>query len=135
MQRWTAMRPSSLLAVNYRSPGTGCSLRLWRVTAMSGRTVIRNVGTLRVKETDRLAALAHELTRLGATVEERPSGLAIDPPERVNPLAVDTYNDHRMAMAFSLAGLRVPGLEINDPGCCAKTFPGFFDRFGQMTAA
>ena len=96
-----------------------------------GRTVIRNVETLRVKETDRLAALARELTRLGATVEESRAGLAIDPPARLKPVAIDTYGDHRMAMACSLAGLRVAGLEINDPECCAKTFPDFFERFGQ----
>jgi len=100
-----------------------------------GRTVIRNVETLRVKETDRLKALARELTRLGATVEEERTGLVIDPPSRIRPATIDTYGDHRMAMAFSLAGLRVPGLKINDPECCAKTFPGFFGQFGQMTRA
>jgi len=95
-------------------------------------TTIRNVANLRVKETDRLAALAKELRKLGAIVEECPDQLTIHPPIEITPAAIDTYNDHRMAMSFALAGLRCPGLVINDPECCAKTFPDFFTRFEAM---
>ncbi len=94
-----------------------------------GPTVIRNVANLRLKETDRLAALTHELTKLGATVEEQHDGLRITPPERLVSAEVDTYGDHRMAMSFALAGLKSPGIVINEPQCCAKTFPDFFERF------
>ncbi|MFQ5591901.1 MAG: 3-phosphoshikimate 1-carboxyvinyltransferase [Phycisphaerae bacterium] len=100
-----------------------------------GTTVIRNVANLRIKETDRLAALASELGKLGATVEERSDGLSITPPKRVVPAAIDTHNDHRMAMSFALAGLRAPGIVINDPQCCAKTFPDFFERFDRAFRA
>ncbi|MDE0220668.1 MAG: 3-phosphoshikimate 1-carboxyvinyltransferase [Spirochaetaceae bacterium] len=93
---------------------------------------IRNVAHIRVQETDRIAALTTELRRLGATVEERPDGLRIE-PSRLAPAAIRTYQDHRMAMAFAVTGLRVPGLTILDPGCAAKTFPDFFDRFAALT--
>lgn len=94
-----------------------------------GPTTIRNVANLRVKETDRLAALQKELTKLGAHVEERPDGLKIEPPRMIAPATIDTYNDHRMAMSFVLAGLRAEGVIIRNPGCSAKTFPDFFQRF------
>jgi len=97
-----------------------------------GPTVIRNVGNLRIKETDRIAALTRELAKLGAAVDEWSDGLRINPPERVIPAVIDTYNDHRMAMSFALAGLKCPGVVINNPGCCGKTFPDFFDRFERM---
>jgi 3-phosphoshikimate 1-carboxyvinyltransferase len=91
----------------------------------AGSTSIRNVGHIRHKETDRIAAVATELRKLGATVEESADGLRITPgPQR--PAAIDTYDDHRMAMSFALAGLRVPGVVINDPGCTGKTYPEFF---------
>lgn len=103
-------------------------------TAMfaDGPTRIRNVANLRVKETDRIAALATELTRLGATIDERPDGLTIHPPKQIKPATLDTYDDHRMAMSLALVGLRVPGVVIRDPGCCAKTFPDFFDRWRRL---
>jgi len=94
-----------------------------------GSTTIRNVASLRVKETDRLSALRCELTKLGARVEEFQDGLTIHPPERPSPALIDTYDDHRMAMSFALAGLRINGVAINHPECCAKTFPDFFERF------
>ncbi len=94
---------------------------------------IRNVAHIRVQETDRIAALTAELRRLGATVEERPDGLRIE-PSRLAPAAIRTYQDHRMAMAFAVTGLRVPGLTILEPGCAAKTFPDFFERFATLTA-
>ncbi|GAF71079.1 unnamed protein product, partial [marine sediment metagenome] len=100
-----------------------------------GSTVIRNVANLRTKETDRLAALHHELAKLGATVDESADGLTIHPPQALSPATIKTYEDHRMAMSFALAGLRLDGMVINDPQCCAKTFPDFFDRFERMTAS
>ncbi len=98
-----------------------------------GPTVIRNVANLRVKETDRLAALSCELARLGAAVEELSEGLRIAPPARLRPARIETYDDHRMAMSFALAGLRCEGLVINDQQCCEKTFPDFFQRFELLS--
>ena len=89
---------------------------------------IDNVWNLRIKETDRLRALAIELRRLGAQVEERHDGLSVQPlPRPPNPGTVATYGDHRMAMAFAVAGVRWSGLVIDDPGCVSKTYPGFWD--------
>jgi 3-phosphoshikimate 1-carboxyvinyltransferase len=89
---------------------------------------ITRVANLRIKETDRLHALATELRKFGAGVEEYRDGLRIVPPDAPPaPLTVATYGDHRMAMAFALAGARWPGVRIEDPGCVAKTFPTFFD--------
>ena len=90
-----------------------------------GPTTIRNVAHVRHKETDRLAALATELRRLGAEVEERADGLTIT-PRRLHGAEVETYNDHRMAMSLALVGLRVPGVVIKNPACVTKTYPGFF---------
>ena len=102
-----------------------------------GPTAIRNVGNLRVKETDRLAALETELTKLGANVEVISNDLHITPPPggALTPAAIDTYDDHRMAMAFAVAGLRSPGVTINDPGCVDKTFPDYFDYLGRLRDA
>ena len=90
-----------------------------------GPTTIRNVGHIRHKETDRIAAVATELRKLGAEVEEREDGLTIA-PRPLAGCAVDTYNDHRMAMSLALVGLKVPGVVIRNPGCVAKTYPGFW---------
>ncbi len=92
-----------------------------------GVTRIRNVAHIRHKETDRIAALATELRKLGATVTERPDGLVIVPPERVQPARVATYDDHRMAMSFAVAGLKTEGVVIEGPECVAKTYPRFWD--------
>ncbi len=100
-----------------------------------GPTTIRNVANLRVKESNRLSALRRELTKLGAEVEEREDGLTIHPPVRLQSATIDTYDDHRMAMSFALAGLRSEGVVIRNPDCCDKTFPGFFDCFDRMTTA
>jgi 3-phosphoshikimate 1-carboxyvinyltransferase len=90
-----------------------------------GPTTIRNVAHIRHKETDRLAALAAELRRVGAGVEEFADGLRITPAP-LHGAEIETYNDHRMAMSMALIGLKVPGVVIKNPGCVAKTYPGFF---------
>lgn len=96
-----------------------------------GPTTIRNVAHIRHKETDRLAAVAKELRKLGAGVNERPDGLTIS-PRPLRGCAVDTYDDHRMAMSLALVGLRIPGVVIRDPGCVAKTYPGFWSDWGKL---
>jgi 3-phosphoshikimate 1-carboxyvinyltransferase len=90
-------------------------------------TRIRGIASARVKETDRVAATCAELARFGVKVEEHPDGMTIYPCEKFNAATIQTYNDHRMAMAFALIGLRVPGVTIENPGCVSKTFPNFFD--------
>ncbi|MEE4240550.1 MAG: 3-phosphoshikimate 1-carboxyvinyltransferase [Desulfopila sp.] len=98
-----------------------------------GTTVIRNVANWRVKETDRLAAMATELRKVGAEVVEGADYLSITPPEKLRHAAIDTYNDHRMAMCFALVALGDTGVTINDPGCTSKTFPDFFDRLNELS--
>lgn len=98
-----------------------------------GPTSIRNVGSLRIKETDRIAALGRELIKLGASVEERSDGLIVTPPHALQPGAIDTYDDHRMAMSFALAGLGCDDIVINDATCCAKTFPDFFEQYERLS--
>lgn len=97
----------------------------------AGPTNIRGVGHIRHKETDRIAAVATELRKFGAEVEERPDGLRIS-PRPLHAATIDTYHDHRMAMSMALVGLRVEGVEINDPGCTAKTYPSFFDDLRRI---
>jgi 3-phosphoshikimate 1-carboxyvinyltransferase len=97
----------------------------------SGPVTMRGLAHARLKETDRVAAVATELRKLGGQVEERPDGLMIH-PSALHAGTVATYDDHRMAMSFALIGLRVPGIRIADPGCVAKTFPDFFERFEAM---
>jgi len=98
-----------------------------------GETVIRNVGHIRHKETDRIGNLAVELRKLGAAVHENEDGLAITPGIPCGAV-IDTYGDHRMAMSLALAGLRIEGVEIQDPDCTAKTYPGFFQDLVRITA-
>jgi 3-phosphoshikimate 1-carboxyvinyltransferase len=100
----------------------------------TGPTRIRHVAHMRHKETDRVSAVVTELSRLGLRVEEHPDGMTIHP----GPLhsgVVATYDDHRMAMSFSLLGLRVPGIVIADPGCTSKTYPEYFKDLDQLCAA
>ena len=97
-----------------------------------GPSVIRNVASWRVKETDRLAAMATELRKLGADVEEGKDFLKISPNKLKPGIAIDTYDDHRMAMSFSLVALGGVPVRINDPQCVAKTFPGFFDSWKKI---
>jgi len=96
-----------------------------------GPTRIRNVAHMRHKETDRVHAVVTELARLGIKVEEHPDGMTIYPGP-IHPGTVATYDDHRMAMSFSLLGLRVPGIVIADPGCTAKTYPLFFTDLDRL---
>jgi 3-phosphoshikimate 1-carboxyvinyltransferase len=95
-----------------------------------GASMLRNIGSWRVKETDRIAAMANELRKFGAVVEEGPDYLRITPPlsSKLNSgIPIDTYDDHRMAMCFSLIAVGGVAVRINDPGCVAKTFPDYFD--------
>lgn len=102
-----------------------------------GPSVLRNIGSWRVKETDRLTAMATELRKVGAQVEEGADYLRVVPPVGITKAEIDTYDDHRMAMCFSLvslASLLRPGntMRINDPSCVAKTFPDYFETFAQI---
>ncbi len=91
----------------------------------SSPTRIRDVAFVRHHESDRLRSVATELRRLGARVREFEDGLAIE-PSTLTPAAIETYDDHRIAMAFAVAGLRLPGVRIKNPGCVSKTYPNFF---------
>jgi len=93
----------------------------------SSPTRIRGIASARLKETDRVQATCTELARLGIHVEEHEDGMTIYPCDKIRPVTIQTYNDHRMAMAFSLIGLRVPGIMIENPSCVSKTFPTFFE--------
>jgi 3-phosphoshikimate 1-carboxyvinyltransferase len=99
-----------------------------------GVTTLKNIASWRVKETDRIAAMATELRKVGATVEEGADFIRITPPLELTPHAViDTYDDHRMAMCLSLVTLGGVPVRINDPGCVAKTFPGYFKIFSGIS--
>jgi len=103
-----------------------------------GPSTLRNIESWRVKETDRIYAMATELRKLGAHVEEGRDYLRVTPPAEIGSAAIDTYDDHRMAMCFSLATLdgaarRGNKIRINDPQCVAKTFPDYFDAFAKVT--
>jgi 3-phosphoshikimate 1-carboxyvinyltransferase len=100
----------------------------------SGPSTLRNIASWRVKETDRLAAMATELRKLGAIVEEGPDYLRIAPQPLRAAVAIDTYDDHRIAMSFSLVALGGVPVRINDPQCVAKTFPGYFDVFRAIVS-
>jgi 3-phosphoshikimate 1-carboxyvinyltransferase len=97
-----------------------------------GPSIIRNIASWRVKETDRLSAMATELRKLGADVDEGRDYLRITPGELTPHVSIDTYDDHRMAMSFSLVSLGGVPIRINDPGCVAKTFPDYFDVFRSI---
>jgi len=92
----------------------------------SSPTRIRGIDFIRVKETDRITAVCAELTRLGVDVQEHSDGMTIQPCALIHPGRISTYNDHRMAMAFALIGLRASGVSIENPSCVSKTFPNYF---------
>ena len=98
-----------------------------------GTTTIRNIYNWRVKETDRLTAMATELRKVGATVEEGEDYISITPAAVLKHAEIDTYNDHRVAMCFSLVALSNTPVTINDPKCTAKTFPDYFDKLSQVS--
>jgi len=100
-----------------------------------GATTLRNIASWRVKETDRITAMATELRKVGATVEEGADYIRVTPPHasRLVPHAsINTYDDHRMAMCFSLIALGDVPVRINDPKCVAKTFPDYFERLSSI---
>ena len=99
-----------------------------------GPTTVTGIAHARHKETDRVAAVVAELRKLGQTCEEHPDGFTVHPAP-VTPAVVDTYDDHRMAMSFALIGLRTPGVQIADPGCVAKTYPGFWDDLQTLSGS
>jgi 3-phosphoshikimate 1-carboxyvinyltransferase len=100
-----------------------------------GTTTLKNIASWRVKETDRIAAMATELRKVGAIVEEGADFIKITPPAKLIPNAViDTYDDHRMAMCFSLVSLGGVPITINDPKCVAKTFPNYFEEFAKIVS-
>ncbi len=98
----------------------------------SGTSVLRNIGSWRVKETDRISAMAAELVKIGATIEAGSDYLKVTAPERFLPASIATYDDHRMAMCFSLIALGGVATRIQDPGCVAKTFPDYFEAFASI---
>ncbi len=100
-----------------------------------GTTTIRNIASWRVKETDRISAMANELRKIGAAVKEGADYISVTPPEKLIAGAkIDTYDDHRMAMCFSLVALGGVPITINDPGCVAKTFPDYFSVFSTIAS-
>ncbi len=107
------------------------------VTALfaDGPTHIAGIENLRIKETDRIAALAQELTRLGARVDAAAGSLTIHPPAQLAPASIETYDDHRMAMSFALAGLAGGPVLIRNAGCVSKSFPGFFETLAELAPA
>ncbi len=107
------------------------------VAAMAhGRTTITNIAHLRIKECDRLHVMASELAKLGVKTEEREDALLIEgcggKPETLRGAVIDTFNDHRIAMSFAVAGLVVPGIRIENEACVIKSFPDFWERFAQL---
>ena len=95
-------------------------------------TRVRGIGFIRAKETDRVGNVVRELRRCGVDAEEEPDGFVVRPGAALRPARVETYDDHRMAMSFALLGLRAAGIEIADPGCVAKTFPGYWDALAAL---
>jgi 3-phosphoshikimate 1-carboxyvinyltransferase len=100
----------------------------------SGRTELRGIGSWRVKETDRIAAMATELAKVGARVDSGADWIAVEPPAAWRSAAIDTYDDHRIAMCFSLAACGGVPVRIRDPGCVEKTYPKYFDELARLTA-
>jgi 3-phosphoshikimate 1-carboxyvinyltransferase len=135
----TASKPSAvkLKAINLdcnHIPDAAMTLAVLALFA-EGTTTLRNIASWRVKETDRLTAMATELRKVGATVIEGEDYITITPPEKLTPNAViDTYDDHRMAMCFSLISLGGIPITINDPNCVAKTFPNYFTEFAKIVS-
>lgn len=129
----TARRPLQAIELDCNHiPDAAMTLAVAALFA-KGVTTLKNIASWRLKETDRLAAMSKELQKLGAGIEEGHDYLRITPPENslAAGVAIDTYDDHRMAMSFSLAAFGVP-VRINDPDCVKKTFPEYFDQFKRI---
>jgi len=100
---------------------------------MKNKSRLTGLHTLRHKETDRIAALANELRKIGCTIETTDDSITIDPSTRHNdPVVIETYNDHRMAMAFGVLGLARPGISISNPACVSKSYPTFWHDFAKL---
>ena len=130
----TVYRPSSIVGIDVDMrdiPDTAQTLAAVAPFA-SSPTRIRGIASARVKETDRVHATCVELDRLGVRVEEHKDGMTIYPVEKMRSASIQTYNDHRMAMAFSLIGLRFDGVTIENPSCVSKTFPNFFEVLEEL---
>ncbi len=97
-----------------------------------GKTEIRNIENLRIKETDRISALANELRKVGARVVELKNGLIIEPPKELNVCEIETYKDHRMVMSFALLSFKVPDIRVKNPNCVNKSFPEFWKVLGKI---
>lgn len=135
-ERAVSVTPAALTAVDMdlnHIPDAAMTAAVLALFAQ-GTTHLRNLYNLRVKETDRLSALAIELRKVGASVVEGRDFLSITPPQTWVPATIDTYDDHRMAMCFSLLALKGLPVTINDPKCVAKTFPNFFAEFAKVAA-
>jgi 3-phosphoshikimate 1-carboxyvinyltransferase len=96
-----------------------------------GKTRLRNIENLRIKETDRIRAVVNELSRMGIKAREHEDGFEVEPGEP-GPALIETYGDHRMAMSFALVGLRAKGIRIKDPQCVTKTYPRYFDELKKL---
>jgi len=114
----------------------GDSVMTLAVCALFGNSPLQIEGAsrLRLQETDRIKAMITELRRIGAEADEAPDGFTVWPaePGQLHGADIETYNDHRMAMCFSVLGLKVPGIRIKNPGCVSKTFPNFFEKLEQL---
>ena len=132
----TAAGTGTLEGIDMDLSGMPDQAQTLAVTALfaKGPTTIRGLHTLRLKETDRIAALAAELTKLGANVQIEGDDLTINPPGRLLPAAIDTYDDHRMAMSFALAGTKSPGVRIKSAECVNKTYPNYFEDLDKLRA-
>ncbi|MEC5341824.1 3-phosphoshikimate 1-carboxyvinyltransferase [Brenneria populi] len=114
-------------------PDAAMTIATTALFATGGTTTLRNIYNWRVKETDRLSAMAAELRKVGAQVEEGEDSIRITPPAHLKPAQIETYNDHRMAMCFSLVALSDTPVTILDPKCTAKTFPDYFEQLARLS--
>ncbi len=124
---------SSLKAISIDMNSMPDTVQTLAVVALfaDGKTEIKNIANLRLKETDRIHALANELRKLGAEVEEKSDGIIIT-PKNMKSSEIETYNDHRMAMSFAVVGLAIKGIKIKNPECVSKSFPDFWERFNEL---
>ena len=129
----TVTGPRQLKGINVDMRGiSDTALTLAAIAPFAdSKVTIRNIEHTRWQETDRIHAMVAELRRLGVPVIEHQDGLEVS-PSSITPAAIDTYEDHRMAMAFSLVGLKASGIRINDPDCVSKTFPNYFQVFEEL---